>query len=1061
MLRFLKTKTFLVIAIVAVLVGVYAILGFVVAPRLVRSALLEKIPENVAAIPTVGEIRINPFLFQVTVDDFNLAGRDGAKLLGFKRLFVDFELSSLWHRAYSFGSIVLSAPYVDAALAKDGALNLAQLEPKAKPESQPAAAAKDEPLPALRIGSFQVTDGLVSYEDHSRPDAFAARLEPINFELREFTTGVQGGTFTFTGSSKQGERIEWHGHVSVDPIASDGEFQIDGLLARTLWDYLQDQLNFVVDRGKIDVAARYRFTLKDPASAAGDPQLQLALSRVTLSDLTVRPRVGAGLPVAAPWLTVPSLTVTDTTVDLAKRHAQVDSIALRGVELVAWRNSDGSLNLAQLALAPGAADPGYVPHASGAPGVAAPNVLPVAAARPTVTATHAATPAGAAAPPWTFDLREFDLREASLAAEDRTTRPAVKVALAPLSLSVTGISQDFSKPVTVAFETRINQQGTLSARGAVTPQPAVADLALKFDGVDLALAQPYIAQHTAMTLLGGRLGGEVKVHYGKQKSAPGLRVAGNITVEKLHTVDNTLHDDFVNWDRLDLQGLNFTQDPDRLAIDKIRANKLYARVIIESDETINAKRVLMLPGADVPARAAAEVAATAAALKAASRNGQRGGGGATAAAASAAAASAAAASAAAASAAAASAPGMPILVKTVELKDGQANFADFSITPNFATGIQALNGTVVGLSSKPGTRAKVDLQGSIDTFSPVSITGEVNVLGPLFVDLALSFRNISLPVFNPYSGKFAGYDISKGKLTTELSYKIDGRKLDAHHHIVIEQLEFGDKTVSKDAVSLPVKLAVSLLKDRNGVIDLDLPVAGTLDDPQFKLGAVIWQVFVHILEKAVTAPFALLGSLFGGGPDIQFINFKPGMADLEPSATDKAKTVARALLERPQLKLEVPIGVVPDVDGPALVSAQFDSELKAAQAERAASAAKPKAVAVAAVPYGELAPEARVDLLTAVYVRDFAGRPKFPEEVSSIKTKPELAAAQAEFLSAAIRAHIVVGEAELQQLAQQRALAVQKALLTDTQVDPQRIFLVSNDKVVAKDGLVRLELSLK
>jgi hypothetical protein len=182
---------------------------------------------------------------------------------------------------------------------------------------------------------------------------------------------------------------------------------------------------------------------------------------------------------------------------------------------------------------------------------------------------------------------------------------------------------------------------------------------------------------------------------------------------------------------------------------------------------------------------------------------------------------------------------------------------------------------------------------------------------------------------------------------------------------------------------------------------------------------------------------------------------------VEPSATDKAKTVARALLERPQLKLEVPIGVVPDVDGPALVSAQFDSELKAAQAERAASAAKPKAVAVAAVPYGELAPEARVDLLTAVYVRDFAGRPKFPEEVSSIKTKPELAAAQAEFLSAAIRAHIVVGEAELQQLAQQRALAVQKALLTDTQVDPQRIFLVSNDKVVAKDGLVRLELSLK
>ena len=144
----------------------------------------------------------------------------------------------------------------------------------------------------------------------------------------------------------------------------------------------------------------------------------------------------------------------------------------------------------------------------------------------------------------------------------------------------------------------------------------------------------------------------------------------------------------------------------------------------------------------------------------------------------------------------------------------------------------------------------------------------------LYTDLAMSFRNIELSTFNPYSGKFAGYNISKGKLTTELHYKVDGRKLDAQHHIIVEQLEFGDKTESKDAVSLPVKLAVALLKDRNGVIDLNLPVTGSLDDPKFKLGPIIWKVFVNILEKAVTAPFALLGSLFGGGPDLQFVDFR-------------------------------------------------------------------------------------------------------------------------------------------------------------------------------------------
>ena len=153
---------------------------------------------------------------------------------------------------------------------------------------------------------------------------------------------------------------------------------------------------------------------------------------------------------------------------------------------------------------------------------------------------------------------------------------------------------------------------------------------------------------------------------------------------------------------------------------------------------------------------------------------------------------------------------------------------------------------MLGLSSKSNSRATVDLHGQVDAFSPVSVSGEVNVLSAaLYTDLKMNFRNIELSIFNPYSGKFAGYNITKGKLTTELHYKVDGRKLDAQHHIVIDQLEFGDKTASKDAVSLPVKLAVALLRDRNGVIDLNLPVAGSLDDPTFRLAPIIWKVLVN------------------------------------------------------------------------------------------------------------------------------------------------------------------------------------------------------------------------
>ncbi len=1031
MLGFLKTKSFRVAAIVAALVGLYALAGFVIAPKLVRSALLKDIPQTIGATPAVGNIRINPFLFQVTVEKFSLAAPGGEKLLGFDRLFIDFELSSIWHRAYSFRAIDLAAPFVNATVAKDGSLNLMQLRPKtpAKPDD------KGGPMPALRIGSFKVSQGEMSYEDHSQPDVFTARLQPVNFELREFTTGAEGGKFTFTAASKLGERIEWHGHVSVQPIESDGEFRIDGLLAHTFWAYLEDKLNFVVNSGAIDLAATYKFSANggpaaagtaDGGSAKGGPSLQVALSKVALSDLTVRPRDSE-----TDWITVPALAVTGTTVDLAPRRAHVDLISITGLKLLTWLEPDGSFNLAKLGRAPSPATsaPATPPPASAASSAPA---APPAAAGPA---------SGDTAAPWQFDVRQFEIRDANLSAEDRSVHPAVKVVLSRFALQVKGVSQDLSKPVSVALDTGINQSGKLSMNGDVTPQPAMANLSLKVADVELAAIQPYIEKYSSMTLLGGRLGLDAKLRYGTPKDPSALQFSGNINVDKFHTVDNALRDDFVNWDRLDIFGLNYSKGPDRLDIDQIVARKPYARVIIESDESMNVKRVLTAPGVEAPGTLAPGATPPAAAAPSARADGS--------------------AKRAAAPAPAASASGaMPVSIKKVVVEAGQANFTDLSVKPNFSTGIQALAGTISGISTKTGSRAKVDLHGSVDQYSPVAVTGEFNVLGPkLYTDIAMSFRNMELTVFNPYSGKFAGYNISKGKLTTELHYKVDGRKLDAQHHIVIDQLEFGEKTASKDAVSLPVKLAVSLLKDRNGVIDLNLPVAGSLDDPTFRLAPIIWKVFVNILEKAVTAPFALLGSLFGGGPDIQFIDFQPGASTMDPAALDKARAVAKALVERPHLKIDVPIAAVPDLDRPALVAARFTAEFGAAQPVKGGSK---KAAAAGAPPsYDELDPSTKLELLTRLYTKDFGAEPKFPDAVTGIKSKPDIVPAKIDFLERAIREHIQVGEGDLQALGQDRAKALQQVLLADTQVSADRVFLVGNDKAVPKDGMVRLELTLK
>ncbi len=995
----LKSRSVRILAVVAVVFCLYAAAGFWVAPRLLRSALIDNIQKQLGVSPIVGDIRCNPLALQLELTDFSLPDAAGAKLVGFDRLFIDFSPSSLWRRALVFKAIEIDKPFVNAVVAVDGSLNLLKLEPKPAPTPEPNAGGK---LPTVRVASFTVSRGWVSYEDLSRPSHFTTRLEPIDFDLRDFSTASEGqgaeqsGRFTFTGSSKLGERIEWHGRLGVQPVQSDGELRIDGLRVHTIWEYLADQLGFLVDSGTIDVAATYRFSLENAVD------LKVNVSKLDLADVGIRARseIARGTGAASgdasreaaadEWILVPTLSVTGASVDLASRVAHVDTVALGGVKLTTWLNPDQSFNLAQLAAAP--VQGGPVPSGARSSGPAAPAV--------SSSGASAVSPA-TSAQPWRFDLREFRFQAASISAEDRSVIPAAKLMLAPLSLTLRGLSQDLTKPVGVGLDVSVNGSGRVHVNGEVSPQPLTANLALNLATLDLRALQPYIQRYTSMTLLGGRLSADAKVRYGAGK--PAVLVNGNVHVEQLHTVDDALRDDFISWDRLDVLGIKYSHGPDRLDIDSVVARKPYARVIVEADESLNVKRVLTAAGSTAaPARSNPHSAAPAKA-----------------------------------------APPMPMAIRSIVVHAGEANFSDLSVKPNFTAGIQALEGSVTGLSSKPNSRARIDLHGQVDAFAPVVISGEANVLSNmLYTDVAMSFKNMELTMFNPYSGKFAGYDITKGKLTTEFRYRVEGRKLDAQHHVIVDQLEFGEKTDSKDAVSLPVKLAVSLLKDRDGVIDLELPVTGSLDDPQFRLAPLIWKVLFSLLVKAVTAPFALLGSLFGGGPDMQFIDFGPGVSSLDPPAADRVKAVAKALIERPQLKIEVPIAVLPEVDRPALIEAKFNAELMdpALHARKGAT---------------------EIESLTALYEKDFGRAPTFPTAALPAPPKDQLVESHVEFLKNALREHMVIAATDFRALAEQRATMVQQALLSDTQIDPARVFLVVNDKGKAMDGHARLELVLQ
>ena len=324
MSKFFAIKSVRISAILFGVAMLYGAAGFWLAPKLLRSALIEDIPGETGAIPSVGAIRINPFLLQLEVRDFALSAQSGDRLFGFGRLFVDVGLASVWRRALVFKNIEIEAPFVNAVVASDGALNLAQLKPKSPPPP-PKATEAPKSLPRIQISEFRVAQGILSYEDRSVPSQFTTRLEPIAFDLRDFSTDAQGGMFTLTGASKLGEHFELHGHLAVQPIESDGELRIEGLRAQTIWTYAEDRVGFAVDSGQLDLDLHYRFALRSAV------ELQVELAKAALRDLSVRPKgAAADSGKDNEWIVAPELVVTNGSFDLGARAVHVDTLALTG-----------------------------------------------------------------------------------------------------------------------------------------------------------------------------------------------------------------------------------------------------------------------------------------------------------------------------------------------------------------------------------------------------------------------------------------------------------------------------------------------------------------------------------------------------------------------------------------------------------------------------------------------------------------------------------------------------------------------------------------------------------
>ncbi|MEK1909849.1 MAG: DUF748 domain-containing protein [Pseudomonas chlororaphis] len=828
--------------------ALYSLLGFLILPGIALRVANQQLA-NYATVPAkIQRIELNPFSLELTLWGLNI-GEPGKEQVAFERLYANLQLDSLWTRALHLADIELDKPKSEILFAKDGKLNLLGLFnlPASEPTPDDPEA---KPFP-LRIERIKLAGGYVHFQDARPSEPIEFLYDKLDFELKNLSTlPDDNADMTLVAAGPEGGQIDWSGNFSLVPIASEGTLKVTDGKMKVWWPYVRDALPLVLEDGVLNLNTRYKLNL------AKETELLLSDASVSVAPFAIK------TPDGRPLARLERLDVSETTVDLAKQQVVVGKIRSQKLETWAALEADGQLDWQKLF----ASQP------------AKPAAKPAPAAADTPPA-----PAPAPSKPWQVLLKDVQLRNYQVHLADRQAKPAVALEVGPLNVDVQNFDSLNQSPFNLKLDTGVGKQGKILANGVVNLQPVTAKLAVQTKDIDLRVAQSYISPFIRLELRSGMLGSDLAVDL-KNIDPLTFSVTGRAQVDQLHTLDTLKTRDFVKWQQLVLEGLNY-QHGDSLTINKVNLMQPYARFMINDDRTTNIDDLLIPQPADSAPKGAAKPAAKEKPLG--------------------------------------------IHIGQIAINDGSANFADFSLTPNFATAVQQLNGQIGTIDSRQAKPANVDIKGKVDRYAPVTIKGSVNPFDPMAaLDIATSFKRVELTNLTPYSGKFAGYRIRKGRLNLDLHYVITNGQLKAENKVVVEQLELGEKVDSPDAVSLPLKLAVALLKDVDGKISIELPVTGDLNNPQFSVMPIVWQTLRNLIVKAAAAPFKLIGGLVAGGgsEDLGSVSFAPGSSDLSPESEAALVKLSNALKERPALRLEIEGTAAQSSDGPLIAEQRLERE---------------------------------------------------------------------------------------------------------------------------------------
>ncbi|MCF5889678.1 DUF748 domain-containing protein [Aeromonas veronii] len=963
-------------------------------PRLIQRYLPGWLAEHYGLQLTLGEIDVSLRNPSLTLGATALLDAKQQPIIRFEQLFITPNLQASWQqKGVVLSAVTLTKPVVLlqrlADKKGDVRLNLTDalatlLATAPSPEPETASA----PL-LVNIASVNVTDGHVRYKDQ-RKESEPGWLPPLNLEkvtlkLDNLRTEANHPTAYQLSATINGKSsLAAHGKLAVMSGMGQGKAslkQVDLKPFAPLWaPYLK------LDLAKGHANAEVEYQLKEGKQGV---LWQLSKGKLTLDNWQLKKHKGDE------FARFGQLALSDLAVDGQKQSLQIGKVTLQQPLLKATLNPQQELDLADLLIEQAPAKPVKGAHAANE---VANNAAPKSAQQ---AKTAGNGKKHAPDKPWQWQIKQILIDKGDLTLTESSSGKPQARQLSGLKLALGPLGSKGEQPSKLTLATQFNQSSPLAFDGQLTLTPFTLSGDINQQGLPLTLAQPYLADLVRIKVQNGLLSSKTRLDLATtaQGDLSKLTLQGGLDINGLKVVDRADNQRLLEFNTLALTGLTYDGISQQMRIKDIALNKPFARIEINEDGTTNLQQLLL------PQPAAAKSTEAKAGSKA---------------------------------------PDFRFTIDQLRTEQGNLRFADRSLSQDFVADIASLGGQSRHISNIPGQRSDLAFNGKVDRYAPVTIRGGTNLLvaNPI-LDIAVAFHNLELTTFTPYSGTYAGYAIDKGQLSMKLHYKLEGNRLEGDNDITIKKLQLGEKIKSDQAKDLPLGLAIALLSDANGVIQMNLKVKGDLDQPDFSIGNIFWDVLGNTLSKAITSPFSLLASLADGTEDLDELPFLPGDPDLTPTQQEKLVKLAQALKDRPKLSMNIRGKVNFNEERPILQRQKLErvlAKLTGNQADLDLLEQDPVLQKALAQAYEERFGE---DL------EDLADRLHLDEESAALR-------AQAVIL---LRDQQLITAKSLRNLAMRRAQNTKEFLVDSQGIAPERLFVLDS-QVKEEDKEAKVILTL-